>query len=381
MKTKRLAGIFAAVVCICSLVPAAARAMEAEITSGSLADFSAANPEVDTIIVTGEVDPDGFVLQSGMILVVKENGSLKGTLHINKKGAGTLTGFGAAGVKTAYVLPVPEGVRVYRASDMSLCGEWLEENFTGYAVGPDGIFRQMTGDTVGEALVYAIRVFRADGSAAEAAEGMPVSYYVMDSDQTIDAGPDLGEEAFGGWTCAGLSDSIVQSITIPAGTNQELLFTWYSKEEAEAVGDPGNGGFGGFGGGGMGGFGGGFSGMRSLSGMSGLTVGETEGVDESYAVEETAVAGAPASVSNIMMPGGGGNRIRSASPGIKRIIYDDGDYTEQQKNGEVSARWDLKRYAGFIAGGILLMAATIFAASKRAKAKKKATFEKLHIND
>ena len=202
----------------------------------------------------------------------------------------------------------------------------------------------------------------------------PATYQVKDVDQVIPAGPEVDGKQFESWACAGLTGGT--TLTIPAGTNQDLILYYQAQgEEQNSGGGAPSGGMGGMGGiGGMGSFGGG--GGSFGGGMSGeseeLRISELLGGGEETQSESSQP------VSNIMS-NMGGMRIRSAKNTTRRVITDDGGQSlaigqDVQKKGDFPWHW-----VGLGLGLGLLLALGIAALKTRAAAKTAAMYEKLNI--
>ncbi|MBQ2770282.1 MAG: hypothetical protein IJF41_03495 [Clostridia bacterium] len=384
-------GLLSLMICLLILPETSLGAGSVTVESGSLKEAMEENPEADTFTVTGTVA--ACDIPAGITVEIAPGGKLTGASFYNAgRVIGAYSGLiyneGDASQVTGATLRVPGPissgtVTVLYYDDNTLWEEavyhknklWiLPDHKVSSAVMGKG-FYWADNNAVGEAMTYTISYRIGDGTETPLMLDpavYPASYQVMTVDQTIPAGPSVDGKPFGSWLCAGLTCG--ETLTIPAGTNQDLILYYQAQgEEKESDGLPG--GSSGGGAGGADGFMGSFGGSRGTgSGSAGTGMGSAQ-VESQDEQEKTATAQAPSNIMNTA----GGMRIRSANSTTRRVITNDGGQSlaigqDVQKKRDFPWPW-----VGLGLGLGLLLALGIAALKTRAAAKTAAMYEKLNI--
>lgn len=373
-----------------ALLPRPARAAGIAVSEGSLAEAFAANPGGDSFVVTGSVA--ACDIPAGITVEIAAGGKLTGaSFHNEGRVIGAYSGLiyneGDASKVTGATLRQPGPATAQTVSAVYYDGNsmteaavyhknklWILSGHTVSSLVINHVFYWADNSAVGQAITYAISYRLGDGTETPLTLDpavYPASYQVKDVDQTIPAGPALDGKAFGGWLCAGLTGG--QTLTIPAGTNQDLILYYQVADETEGPGSAGGqisgGGFSGMGGfGGGGGFSGGASGGVGIDSITALLGDDGE--------ESSVQSAAP--VSNIMS-NAGGMRIRSAKNATRRVITNDGGQSSAPMSAPVKKTDFPWQWLGLGLGLALLLTLGILALKKRAAAKTAAMYEKLNI--
>ena len=400
-----LAGMLLAV---CLLLPSAARADEEAllVEGGSLAEAAANDPDARTFMITGQVATGGYTVNGGVTVIVSSGGSLSGKLYMN---GGTVTGGGDMRGVIRYVRIPANVTKIAGTVDEENNRGWMTEDQTLYVLLNNELyFYRLTGGQLEGPLSNAITYVDAQGTRLSL-DGLPSSYFVMDVDQTIPEGPEINGTAFGKWS-GDLGEG--RTVRIPAGTNQGITLVWnpvYGQQEvpsggASADGTSGSGASSGSGipagGGGFSGGGGGFSGRGggSFGGGSGAGTdsGDAPASDGGAASAKAApsssgtaaaasadsAGGSAATLSNVYTSGTSAVRARRVSSNTRRVITDDGGYAEAKiaAAGKEKDAFPWEK-AALIAGGSLMFLLVVLLSGRRAKAKRKAMYEKLRIRE
>ena len=393
-----LAGMLLAV---CLLLPSAARADEEAllVEGGSLAEAAANDPDARTFMITGQVATGGYTVNGGVTVIVSSGGSLSGKLYMN---GGTVTGGGDMRGVIRYVRIPANVTKIAGTVDEENNRGWMTEDQTLYVLLNNELyFYRLTGGQLEGPLSNAITYVDAQGTRLSL-DGLPSSYFVMDVDQTIPEGPEINGTAFGKWS-GDLGEG--RTVRIPAGTNQGITLVWnpvYGQQEvpsggASADGTSGSGassgsgipaGGGGFSGRGGGSFGGG-SGAGTDSGDAPASDGGAASAKAAPSSSGTVAAasadsagGSAATLSNVYTSGTSAVRARRASSNTRRVITDDGGYAEAKiaAAGKEKDAFPWEK-AALIAGGSLMFLLVVLLSGRRAKAKRKAMYEKLRIRE